>query len=214
MPLYDYGSGKCVVQIMDMNTLKRKFKDNGGIIRTAEFTALKIDYRGIQKLIASGKIEKIKNGYYHWIENKSELSEQALIAKLYPDGVICMYSALFYYKYTDRTPLNWDIAVNKDVSKARFKIDYPYVQPYYMEPDSLTFGVTAADYGDCTMQIFDRDRLICECLKYESKMDRETFNKAIQAYINDPKKNVAKLLEYARKRRIGKRVKDLIGVWL
>jgi predicted transcriptional regulator of viral defense system len=199
---------------MDIKMLKRKFKDNGGILRTAEFTALKIDYRGIQKLITSGKIEKIKNGYYHWIENKSELSEQALIAKLYPDGVICMCSALFYYKYTDRTPLNWDIAVNKDVSKARFKIDYPYVQPYYMEPDSLTLGVTTADYGDCTMQIFDRDRLVCECLKYESKMDRETFNKAIQAYINDPKKNVAKLLEYARKRRISKRVKDLIGVWL
>lgn len=181
MPLCGYISGKSVVQIMDMEMLKSKFKENGGILHTAEFTAL---------------------------------SEQALIAILYPDGVICMYSALFYYYYTDRTPLNWDIAVNKDVSKARFKIDYPYVQPYYIEPDSLTFGVTTADYGDCTMQIFDRDRLICECLKYESKMDKETFNKAIQAYINDPKKSVAKLLEYARKRRIYKRVKDMIGVWL
>lgn len=203
-----------MVQIMDVEMLKSKFKENVGILRTAEFTALKIDYRGIQKLIASGKIEKIKNGYYHWIENKSELSEQALISRLYSDGVICMYSALFYYGYTDRTPLNWDIAINKDVSKARFKIDYPYVQPYYLEPESLTYGVTTADYGDCTMQIFDRDRLICECLKYEPKMDRETFNKAIQAYINDPKKNVAKLLEYAKQRRISKRVKDLIGVWL
>lgn len=61
MPPYDYGSGKCVVQIMDMEALKRKFKDNGGIMHTAGFTALKIDYRGIQKLIASGKIEKTRN---------------------------------------------------------------------------------------------------------------------------------------------------------
>ena len=78
----------------------------------------------------------------------------------------------------------------------------------------LAFGVTTADYGDCTMQIFDRDRLICECIFYENKMDRETYNKAIQSYVADTKKNVPKLLEYAEKRRVLKKVKDRIGVWL
>ncbi len=28
-----------------------------------------------------------------------------------------------------------------------------------------------------SMNILDRDRLICECLKYEADMDNETFNK-------------------------------------
>lgn len=82
------------------------------------------------------------------------------------------------------------------------------------EKEFLVFGVTAADYGDCTMQIFDRDRLICECIFYENKIDRETYNKAIQSYVADTKKNVPKLLEYAEKRRVLKKVKDRIGVWL
>ena len=83
-----------------------------------------------------------------------------------------------------------------------------------MKKELLTFGITTADYGDCTVQIFDRDRLICECIFYESKMDRETYSKAIQCYIADEKKNVSKLLEYAEKRRVLKKVKDRIGVWL
>ena len=45
-------------------------------------------------------------------------------------------------------------------------------------------------------------------------MDRETYNKAIQGYVADPQKNIPQLLEYAEKRRILKKVKDRIGVWL
>ncbi len=37
-----------------------------------------------------------------------------------------MTTALFYYGYSDRTPLTWDIAVDRNTSKARFNIDYPY----------------------------------------------------------------------------------------
>ncbi len=83
-----------------------------------------------------------------------------------------------------------------------------------MKPELLKFGVTEAEYKDCKLQIFDRDRLICECVFYENKMDRESYNKAIQGYVADPKKNVSRLLEYAEKRRVLKRVKDRIGVWL
>lgn len=193
--------------------LKEKFRENGGVLKTAEFTVLKIDYRSIQKLIEDGTIEKIKNGYYRLCD-KNEMSEAALIAGLFYDGVLCMYSALFYYGYSDRTPLDWDIAINKNTSKARFNLDYPYVKPYYMEPELLEIGVETAEYSDCTMRIFDRDRLICECLKYETKMDRETFNKAIQGYIADPKKNISRLMEYAKLRRVNKKVKAMIGVWL
>lgn len=45
-------------------------------------------------------------------------------------------------------------------------------------------------------------------------MDKEIFNKAIQSYVNDDKKNIANLMKYAKVLRVQKRVKDLIGVWL
>ena len=125
-----------------------------------------------------------------------------------------MYTALFYHGYSDRTPLAWDIAISKDVSKSRFKLDYPYVQPYYMEAHLLSFGITNATYGDTVLKIFDKDRLICEFIYFENKIDRETYNKAIQGYIADSNKNISNLLEFAKKRRILKKVKSRIGIWL
>ena len=44
------------------------------------------------------------------------------------------------------------------------------------------------------VRIYDRDRTICDVLKNMSKMDKEIFNKAIQGYVNDPKKNIPNLM--------------------
>ncbi len=189
-----------------------KFKNS--LIKTSDLKAMDISYPRIQDLIQEGVLEKIKHGYYRLISENDNTNEAALIAQLYPDGILCMYIALFYYGYSDRTPLNWDIAINKNVSKSRFNLDYPYVKPYYLEPEQLTYGVSIADFEGTELHIFDRDRLICECMKYEQKMDREIFNKAIQAYIHDPEKSIHKLLGYAKQRRIDRKLKSRIGIWL
>ena len=187
---------------------------NGVVFRTSDLKALGYNPYGIQKLVSEQVIERVKSGYYRCCDSHESLSEAALVAQLFPDGVLCMYSALFYYRYTDRTPLEWNIAVDRDTSKSRFNLKAPFIRPYYMKKEYLDFGVTEADYGDCTMKIFDRDRLICECVFYENKMEREIYHKAIQGYVTDTRKNVPNLLKYAEKRRILKKVTDRIGVWL
>ena len=56
--------------------------------------------------------------------------------------------------------------------------------------------------------------MICDCLKYEAKMSREHFKEAIQSYIRDEDKDISILMEYARERKVVKKVQSLIGVWL
>ena len=187
---------------------------NQELIKTSELNGLSIYSKEISELVESGYIERVKQGYYRIVEHTEDHSEATLISQLYPDGIICMVSALFYYGYSDRTPINWDIAIDRNVSKARFNIDYPYVKPYYIDKAHLEYGVTEGQYEDCVLKIFDRDRLICECIKHENKMDREIYNKAIINYINDPGKNVTNLLDYAKKRNVHKKVRERIGVWL
>ena len=200
--------------VADKDIIKKLADECGGVFRTSDLAAIGYNTYAIRKILESQIIERIKQGYYRLCKVDESISEAAQVSQLFPDGVLCMYTALFYYRYSDRTPLGWNIAVDRDTSKSRFKLDHPFVQPYYMKKEFLTFGVTTADYGDCTMQMFDRDRLICECIFSENKMDRKTYNKAIQSYVADTKKNVPKLLEYAQKRRVLKKVKDRIGVWL
>lgn len=192
--------------------LGEKFFAKNGVMKTSELKSLGLNDREIKKLVDEKIIERIKKAYYKLAS--IDLSEHELIAGLYPDGILCMDSALFYYGYSDKIPLEWHIGVGKDTSKSRFKIDYPYVKPYYFDLKHLCYGIDLVDYGECKLKIFDRDRLICECLKYEIKMDRETFNKAIQAYIIDPQKKISKLMDYAKQRKVTVKVHNIVGVWL
>lgn len=197
-----------------INVEKTKVSNSEVLIKRSELDELKLYQKDINELIYNGYLEKVRQGWYQVVKGENVKNEAALIAALYPDGVICMYSALFYYQYSDRTPLDWDIAIDRDTSKSRFKLDYPYVKPYYMERKHLEYGVVEADYEGTTLKIFDRDRLICECIRNDKKMDKEAYNKAIQAYINDSNKCISHLIDYAKRRNILKKVKDRIGVWL
>lgn len=45
-------------------------------------------------------------------------------------------------------------------------------------------------------------------------MDRERFKEGLMAYIKDPKKDISKLMYYAKERKVVKKVQNMIGVWL
>jgi len=192
---------------------KEIFKQHNNVMSTAKLTSQKIYYADIQKLIEKGFIEKIKRGYYHWID-QSNSSETVIINSLFPDAVLCMDTALFYYGYSDRNPVEWHLAIDKNVSKRRVKIDYPFIKVYRTEPYLLSIGKTKGNIDDIEVRIYDRERTICDCLRNMNRMDKEIFNKAIQNYVKDPKKNIPNLMQYAKELRVQRKVKDLIGVWL
>ena len=193
--------------------LKSMFSQHDFVMTTAELMARKIYYANIQQLLQEGLIEKVKRGYYHWIDD-FDGREIVIINRLFPDAVFCMETTLFYYKYSDRNPSEWNIAIDKNVSRQRTKIDYPFIKAYRIESALLPIGETKGEIDSIEVRIYDRDRTICDVLRNMSKMDKEIFNKAIQSYVKDTKKNIPNLMEYSKEFRVQKKVKDLIGVWL
>jgi hypothetical protein len=51
-----------------IDEIKWLFDEHGGMIRTKELYAKKIFYNDVQRLIADGRIEKIRYGYYQWTD--------------------------------------------------------------------------------------------------------------------------------------------------
>lgn len=193
--------------------LKKIFAAHNGIMRTCELHKERLFYNDIQALIERGIIEKVRYGYYQLIEDEN-MSEAATVSRLFPDAIMCMDTALFYYRFSDRTPLAWHLAVSKDSGKSRFNIDYPFIKPYYIEPSILDIGAIYGEMDGNPVRIYDKERTICDCLRYMGKMDRELFNKAIQSYVVDSKRNIPLLTEYAKKLRVMQKVKTIIGVWM
>lgn len=192
--------------------IHKTFKKNGGILRTSELNNLGVSSRQINKLLEDGNITRIKRGYYELSDRT--YPEEAVIARLFPKAVIFLESALMTYGYTDRIPAAWQIAVDRNSEKKQYKIDYPEIEVFYHESKLLEIGIDITLVENVGVKIYNRDRTICDVLRYENKLEREVFSNAIQRYVKDPKINVKKLLEYAEIFNIKNKVQTYVGVWL
>ena len=194
-------------------SVKSIFDRYGGLMRTAELKEEGIYYKKIQKLLNDGEIEQVRRGYYQY-SGENSFSDIPIIKTLFPDAVICMESALDYYGYTDRTPSAWHLAVDNKSTRTRFRIDYPIIKPHFIQSDRYQVGIEEAQIDGKLVKIYDRDKTICDVLLHKNKVDGEVFNTAIQRYINDPKKMVARLMKYAKLLHVEKKVREVLGVWL
>ena len=195
-----------------LDEILKLIEEQGGIVKKEQFTELGIDYRRILDFVQSGDLVRIKNGYY--TDRIDRFTEEELVARLFSDARLCMESALYAYGYISQKPYAWHLAVDKNTSKSRFKMDYPKIIPYYTEPDALELGSTEITMSGQQFLIYDRDRVICDCLKYETKLEREVFKGALQSYIRDSQKDISALMAYARARKVVGKVQSMIGVWL
>lgn len=195
-----------------IKNMEKRFIENGGILKTSELNAIGFSSRQINKLIDEGTISRIKHGFYESIEHPPK--EEVIIARLFPKAVIFLESAAIYYGYTDRIPSAWQIAVDKNSQKSLYDIDYLLIEPYYLEPKYINIGVDVIEVDGVDVRVYDRDRTICDMLRYEKKLEAEVFANAIKRYTNDSEKNVRRLFEYAGEFNIIKKVQTYLGVWL
>ena len=186
---------------------------SGGIAKTSDFVAAGITKQELGAFCKSGELERIRQGYYQ-LAGDFSISEAQYLHTLLPEGIVCVESALFYYGYSDFAPRVWTVAVPRSISLTKLKIAVVPIKAYYIQNELHELGKSVASFEGTDLAIYDRDRTICDCFKYRTKLDSETFSKAINAYVADEKKNLGNLSRYAKELGLYKRVMDLMEVML
>lgn len=75
-------------------------------------------------------------------------------------------------------------------------------------------GKTTDDFNGVVVAVYDRERTICDCFKYRTKLDSDTFNKDVNAYATDKNKNLANLSKYAKEMKLYTKVMNVMDVLL
>lgn len=185
----------------------------GDIFKTVELITAGLSKTDISRLHNAGYLERIRHGFYRRAGNTS-VSEELLLKSVLPEGIVCVESALFHFGYSDFTPRVWSVAVPRTISRAKLKVDALALKAYYIPKKHYEIGKTVDDFNGVELAVYDRERTICDCFKYRSRLDDETFNKAVHAYVADDKKNPGNLSKYAKELGVFRRVNELMEVLL
>ena len=195
------------------NQVKNIIIQQGGIAKSVDFVAAGISAIQVVSLCNVGFLERVRHGYYS-LANHDTVSEEQMLAKLFPKGIVCVESALFHYGYCDFTPRRWSIAVPRSMSRTKLGDNILRLQVYYVQQDIYELGKIYDTFNGVMLAVYDRERTLCDCFKYRARLDTETFNKALNAYTNDPGKNLQNLSIYAKSLHVYKKVTELMEVLL
>ena len=88
------------------------------------------------------------------------------------------------------------------------------VKAYYVQNPVYHLGETTGIFNGVTLPVYDRERTVCDCFKYRTKLDNEIFNKAVNAYALDSKKNLTNLSKYAKEMGVYKNLMNIMEVLL
>lgn len=188
-------------------------QQHGGVAKSADFVAAGISAVQVVNLCNAGYLERIRHGYYQ-LTDQEMVSEEQLLKTLFPQAIVCVESALFHYGYSDFAPRKWSIAIPRSMSRTKLGDQILPLQTYFVQQNIYELGRITGAFNGVTMPVYDRERTICDCFKFRSRLDTETFNKALNAYVNDTNKNLKNLSEYAKKLRVYKKVTELMEVLL
>ena len=187
--------------------------NKGGIAKTSDFVLDGIKKYEVATLCKEGVIERIRRGFYQLPQN-AIVTDERILKEMLPRGIICVESALFHYGYSDFSPRKWSVAVPRTASRTVKRVQEIPLKPYFIQKNLFNLGKTIDNFNGISLAVYDRERTLCDCFKYRTKLDNEIFNKAVNAYAVDENKNLVNLSKYAKEMKLYTKVMNVMEVLL
>lgn len=193
------------------NKILNIMNKNRGFITTSEVVKNNIKRNFLTQMVNDGTIIRISRGYYG-LPDYIEDEYYKIMAKS-KNAVFSMNTALYLHNLSDRTPLIYDITVPDYYGGVLQK--EKNVSLYFTKKDLLTLGITEiiSPFG-MKIKVYDMEKTICDIIKNKNKMDAEIFSRALKTYAKNKKKNLNKLMKYAKVMKIENKVSEYMEVLL
>ncbi|MBB5324866.1 putative transcriptional regulator of viral defense system [Anoxybacillus tepidamans] len=182
--------------------IKDIFARKKGIARTEDLTREGVSKYYIRKYEQSGEIIRIKRGIYRYAEFENDQhAEMIEVAKVIPNGVLCLLSALSFYELTTYNPWEYQIAIERKSRKPRLP-DYPPIKVFYFSKKQFEYGMEEVEVGGHKISIYNREKTICDIIRYREKIGIDLMKEGLRNYLQSPEKNINKLMECAEVMRV------------
>ena len=129
----------------------------------------------INCLVKEGTLYNIEKGIY---SDRSDPSEVEVVLAKYPNAVLTLESAYYYYQLSDELPGEYHLATDRKAAKIN---DVRVVQ-LYVPTGTLLIGVDEIDVFGEHLRIYDRERLLIETMRYRTKLPYDLYREVISNY--------------------------------
>lgn len=195
---------------MKNEKLHELIQQNNGVLNASTARIMGFDNKVLQRLEASGELERIGRGLY--IDSDYMRDEYLLAQYRCRKGIFSHETALFFHELSDRTPMQLMMTIPNGYN-TRIMKDTEHYRFFYLTNDKLGLGITTmrTSYGN-EVAVYDKERTICDCIRNKNKLDSDIVVAAVKRYMKEKEANYSKLLNFAETFRIRDAVKQYMEV--
>jgi len=164
-----------------------------------------------RKLMKNNQLAALKRG--HYVRSDHQLDSISLVVETFPEATFILQSALYLHGYLYRTP-RVIIGAKKSESRMKYHSDYIPMKVLYRDDKYADLGVMKMSYHGRILKVSDPERTLIDCIRRQDLITFEEYNCAVRAYIQDPNKDLDRLLRYAEILHVESKVLMILQPWM
>ena len=148
------------------------------------------------KYIHENEMEPVSRGIY--IAKDAWPDELYILHKRCPQAVFSHDEAFYYHGLSEREPLIHTMTIYSGYNAHRLKADRT-CKIYTVKKDLLNIGkTTVSDSFGNDIPMYDLERTICDLVRSRNSIEIQEFNTVLKTYAAGRKKDLNRLMDYAK----------------
>lgn len=172
-----------------------------GLIRSRDISARGLPRVALTRLVREGQLIRIERGLYALPDRQtSEHGSLAEVVSKYPDGIVCLLSALRVHELTTQSPFEVWLAIPH---KGRApKIYYPPLRIIRFSGKALNEGIEERSIDGVTVKVSNVPRTVVDCFKFRNKIGLDVALEALREAWDSKRISMDELWRYATMFRV------------
>ena len=171
-----------------------------GIIQARDLEKKGIARNYLYSLHKDGLLIKVGRGLYMLPDGIDEQINLIEVAKRVPNSVVCLISALSFYRLTTQLPNEVWLALPRGAWRPR--IEYPKLNLTFVSEPAWSSSVLVNNINGVRVRIYSPAKTVADCFKFRSKVGLDVAIEALRAVWRARQATMEELVEAAKIDRV------------
>lgn len=157
-------------------------------------------YRVLTVLLDQGRIVRVRRGVYQAAAKREASDNWVQVMQHYPQGVLCLLSALAFHELTTQSPPVVWMALPK--SAWRKPLDYPRLRIVHFSGEAWTAGIKTHQRSGGQVRVYSVAKTVADCFKFRTRVGLDVALEALREGWHQKRFTLEQLAAMARVCRV------------